>query len=801
MKLVTIILNSFLLTIIGLTLAMLPVSEVRAQANAEQRRLEAQAQSQGQSTSETALPTNIPRSAEESATGVYYDSEGYAVQTRKTETKPLPMSADFLYLVMMLGIGAFIGRLIKYPEKTTDTWIAVAASAIMVGATIMAIMGSKKDIHAGEYKIDVREDGTVNNMQADAIREQIKSYRELESLAGKKWKIEAAGAAAYFGASAYALMKHMRAGAALQACSDALYAAIGTFSPVCSSMTPAAPEACRQLAACNAATAQLNVLNADFIGGPTEPSMTAGMRIRTESMTAIQATALCTPAAPLCSSVITSEVSLNLTYGDPSIIEAAITQNDPQAPFIDAEILRFVDQGHHQELWNNRLEFDSPYKNLFVSIKPEVFEQGLSILSPTLRSYEQDRFANGELSSIEVNDLKQYISLSHSYSYSRLNRLNTRNQNMIKSLIAQHLISSANAWSAKEFGLAGGAAVAYYTATKSNSRWLDSMLATPKWRSVVFGIAGTVAAATAVISKKTEGTMGENAEKLEALLADVLKLQNMPGVYTSPGQQSPGVQTSLAPTQIQSPQLATGTVQAPCLRDEKGCVKLESEIKADPGITDFGSTMSNLASLSGKVADGVMGSDSLSEGTMSDVEALAAQQGAVNKLSKRTAEALNKKLKEAGKDPVDLDALTDSALRSLQAATIRSLKNNPEGRDSLASTFGMKSLAIPGSGRAAVGDLERDEAVESALAEGGGPTGVGAAGTGNGFDFNFDFDDEVADSSNAYGDTLGLMGDMVDLQDYEAIDDIVSNRDVSLFQIITVRYFKSGFPRLFEIEE
>jgi hypothetical protein len=780
MKMFRSVLNLLVITIIGLTLCALPVGEARAQSS-----------TRGNS---SALPDHAPRSAEESATGVFYDSDGYAVQARKTETKGVnDLSADFLYLIMMLGIGAFMGRIIKYQKKSPDTWVAIAASVIMIGATIMAIMGSKKRIHAGEYKIEVRQDGTVNNMQADAIREQIKSYRELESLAGKKWKIEAAGAAAYFGAAGYAYMLYMQEQAGLTACSTSLQTAQMTFAATCS---PLNPESCRQAAACANAHAHLATLHTT-INAPPAPSEAMAGAVEGASMSAVAATNMCLPASTVCSSVITGSVVPNLTAGNPSVIDAPVGNFAP--PSIDAEVLKFVEQSQHHKLWESELQFQSPYQNLFYSIKPEVYKQGLFVLSSQFETFEQKRFEQGALSSLDLNQLKHYVSLSQSLSYARLEHINAKNQSLLKGLITEHFISSAHAWGAKEFGLAGGAALAYYTSSRSTAVWLDSFLATPKWRAIVFGIAGTVAAASSLISKKTEGTMGENAKKLEDLLADVMRLQTGARAFVAPSQQSPGVQRGLSPTQIQSPNLNTDLAKQPCIKDGKNCAKLESQITSNPGLTDFGTTMSNLASLSGKVADGMMGSGDLSAATLGDIDALAAKQGVARQLTSRAAEAMNKRLKEAGREPVDLQAVTDSALRSLQAATIRSLNADPNARDALASSFGVEPLAIPGSGNAAVAGIDR-EVVESALAAGGGPTGVGSAAPG-GFDFNFDFDDGLGNYDGDFTSAMLGSDGMIHVDDYEAIDDIVSNRDVSLFQIITVRYFKSGYPRLFEINE
>lgn len=789
MKAFKAILNLSLMTIIGLTLCALPVGEARAQAQAEQRRLDAQNASQGNS---PALPTNIPQSAEESASGVFYDSEGYAVQTRSASTEEAnTLSADFLYLIMMLCIAAFMGRLIKYKKWSSDVWVAIAASTIMVGAVIMAIMGSKSRIHARDYKVEVKEDGTVNNMQADAIREQIKSYRELESLAGKKWKIEAAGAAAFAGAGAYALMKHMKANAKIKACQSAAVTHLGAMTTACAA--PGGQAACKEVAFCQATVSHMGTLDASFMG-PPENSVAAGAKIETLSTTAKGAAQGCTGASALCVETIVTDVDMNLTYGVPVLA----AQSEPE---LDHSILKFVNASALSEFWDNQLRFSSPYLSFFEPDLENITYHHDPHINSALTTYETKRFMAGQVQSLSVTQLPAMLTSAKNLSYQKLISVNQNQQNKLKSLIAESFFSQAHAWGVKEFGLAGAAAVAYYTTSKKTATWLDSYMYSPQNRAIVFGIAATVATGSALLSKKTEGQMGGNAKKLEELLADIERLQNSSSAFTSPSQQRPGVQTGLAPSNIQAPVLANSGEKTPCIRDDKGCVNVESAIKNDPGLTDFGSTMSNLATLSGKVADGMMGTDSLSEGVMGDVEALAGMQGVANKLLNRAQEEHSKKLTELSKKPVDLGKITDNALRNLQAATVRSLNEDQGSRDTLASNFGLSPLSIPGKpGSGAISETDREE-LESALADGGGATGVGAADA-KGLDFNFNFDDGTTDGQGQENlAMLGVDGMSVELDDYEAIDDIVSNRDVSLFQIITVRYFKSGFPRLFEIEE
>jgi hypothetical protein len=764
------LLNHLMLVLVAFTLMALPVTEAHAQLGGIQG-------NQPQAVNDEA--------SRDSSTGLEYDSEGMAFKTKEVKTSDV-MNGDFLTLVLLLAIGVFVGRLMRYVKWTGDTRLAIAASVIMVGATIMALMGARSRINADTYKVEIRQDGSVNNMQADAIREQAQSYRELESLAGKKWKIEAAGAAAFTGAAVFAMVRHAQLTAAIASCERATE--VGTANAYTASV-------------CAAAVGPAKLAQAGIQAAEFAPTSCMGKLIADQKAAAAASTAApCPVAAGPCKlamakklSEMTCDPAGGAAYSSPELQE--YYASNPAEKHFQGLLGGLVNDQHVFDLWKLSNSNSFPYERLFY---PRLPTDDSLLTADKLVRYEQLRFEQGAISSTSVEEVSLKLSQSLKLTDETLKVTHTQQQRRLFSLLTEAAIPSAHAWGAKEFGLGGGIALVFVGAYTKLGASLDRMMTGPKGRSTVYGVAAGISAAAAVISKRAEGQYGKNADKLEGLLEDMYRLQNMPLAYTGQRQQMPGAAGVLPNSAVRPSRLTAEGEKTPCMHvvnSDGSCKSFSSELGKSSDFSDMGAQMASFVGLTGKVADSFMDSDSLSAGDMANVEALANQQAFANSALRQARAQNDELLKKLGLNSFDHENAVKGLRDDLRKAVISSQRENPQGFNQLASAlgFGDRSSA-PTDARA---NEALAEAAESVLSEGMADAGVDIPT----MDFKFDFDEGFAfDDSRAVFNEQGMMVDIKG-SDYEATGDIVNNRDVSLFQIITVRYFKSGFPRLFELKD
>ena len=166
---------------------------------------------------------------------------------------------------------------------------------------------------------------------------------------------------------------------------------------------------------------------------------------------------------------------------------------------------------------------------------------------------------------------------------------------------------------------------------------------------------------------------------------------------------------------------------------------------------------------------------------------------------KKLEDGINAKLQAENKKPLNFRALEDGAANNLRAATLRTLSSLPEGaRGSLASFAGGGS--VPGGAASTMPSPLMDSVLagqDGGILEGDG----GAVGDGGKMDNPPNYDFLGADNKTDLNAELdGLEGEDKKNYDYQAYpqNDIIDNKDASLFEIVTIRYFKTAYPRLFE---
>lgn len=781
------LIHSLALALISFTLSALPIQEARAQAVTTERESLVQDENGNQ-------PNVVkgPQSEEESAVGVYYDSEGYAVVTKRIQTEggAFQETSDALTMVLLIAIGVFAARLWKYRPMTTDMKIAMAAGVIMIGATIHALATAKKNIDDKEYKVTIREDGTVTNMQREAIEQEIKSYQELEKLAGIKWKIESAGAVAFTGAAGMAMMNAARWNAARTGCQDALIA----------NNCPAA------------FTAQVEQEAALEITTGSSLSDQAAIQVRQGRVQALTnsclgaappATAAAAIAAAHAGCMEAHRLAVSQTAGGAAAALQTPMSHPSSGEGLELFVFDFYDRAITESelisLWTDRsLIHSSPYQGLFVNNSAITkFDQRLH---SGLRGFDANRFNNGQLASLSVDQYYLLKDRSERYLEGKLEAQVERHARSLKTMLGQLVLSDAHAFGMKELGLTGAVLGFFISTFMRQANILDRMMATPRRRALAYGIAAGISVAAAILSKKIEGKMGENVKKLQELLKQMDRLKDTSVAGTGNTTVTPNLYESLAPRNIQQPTRLSDDERLPCPNPSTDgkCPSMKEEFEKQSAISSFGAPMATLATSTGQMADNMLGNDPLGAASLADANNLASQGAVADRMLDHARKSYNDVLKKRGGAPFDFDKESNKFRDELKRATIKSLQDTKGGNSAVAA-FGSGGLRpIPESANKPV---ELDEEAVAALME-EAPVEKNDGNKGDEMNFEFFGEDEFAYDPNLDNAIMGADGLIRDIDGGgESTDDIVNNRDVSLFQIITVRYFKSGFPRLFELNE
>lgn len=231
---------------------------------------------------------------------------------------------------------------------------------------------------------------------------------------------------------------------------------------------------------------------------------------------------------------------------------------------------------------------------------------------------------------------------------------------------------------------------------------------------------------------------------------------------------------------------------------------------------DLKSQIGNISTM----ADGINGTGTLSTGTMSSAAALAAQANALRSNLNSKQQKIQDMLNRNKNNKLDLAKRANAIKSDLLKTVGKELEKRGSTPAKMLASFG------------ASGSLTSKYAATSSYGDGSG-SGVGAGGTGAGANGSETLDpskikntaaavdvglgsSELSEAAKAgsnetngidplagqsAADTAGKNGDgtkTATMDDYDLKNDINLNKDVDLFKVITNRYQKSAYPRLFK---
>ncbi|MCO4754966.1 MAG: hypothetical protein KC478_10835 [Bacteriovoracaceae bacterium] len=411
-----------------------------------------------------------------------------------------------------------------------------------------------------------------------------------------------------------------------------------------------------------------------------------------------------------------------------------------------------------------------------------------------LKTYENNKFKKGEVRSLSLDE---YQNFSELYGYNELDDDSQKGMKNLLAVAAEKGIDLMFPKAEANFGnlliLVGGALLALILI---NNTIFDLMLGSGTKRAITytafivavgFGIKATNDDLTAIRS---------NIDKLNEIINNLSDLSSGPMAQHVENQGGGG-----GGGKIDRPQIDPNGDQielaleddkpTPCLggSNPNGCNNIQDKYKTASALEglNLGADLSSAASTTAGIGDDLSNTKTLNSGTIGKLNGLIDKKGSLFKNNRRLADMLNKSRKGAKQGPLDLTASGNKMFGDMQKAMLQKIKDDKLNPGQLLSSAG-----IPTASKKSKDASKTTAKGPQAPVQKGGK----AAAKPKKPKLDFGFGDDEASVANA--DSAAEMDDPNAIGEDEeyVLDDIVKDEGASLWQIISVRYLKSGYNRL-----
>jgi len=328
---------------------------------------------------------------------------------------------------------------------------------------------------------------------------------------------------------------------------------------------------------------------------------------------------------------------------------------------------------------------------------------------------------------------------------------------------------------------------------QANATWFDRMMFSPLKRATIFGITAGLSMGAAAVTSSNMTKIENNIKKLDEILKET-------GSATTTTSLAFGIdQNARIPIVIPSSTSTSSALPSyfPCTmvgNQRQGCGSVASAItqtlndNALKGFTLDGSnsSLAQLSQLSGKMADGIQGQSNLSQGALDSIGSLANKNAMAQKLMNDAFKKIDDQAKKYGQGSLNLAGMNKKILGDIQAASYKALQARGYSPASAALALG------------AMDPMTKDEQKKAGASEksftsipdggmGGFQAGAPSFGGGSLVPNEEGVSKENLNATNA---SEGAVIDM------SKVGDINNESNVSIFDILTQRYFKSGLDKL-----
>jgi len=338
----------------------------------------------------------------------------------------------------------------------------------------------------------------------------------------------------------------------------------------------------------------------------------------------------------------------------------------------------------------------------------------------------------------------------------------------------------------------GGAAAGILLSTVSSlGPMVDTYLLTPMKRGIIWGVLAGLSFMASQASQKQLDKIEENIKKIDQLIAELEKQSKAINAQNIASQKV-DIANGVRSVNGQDITLGSNGQKTPCIASSgnTNCTSMQATMTALPDFAGLPDSMKTLASNFAKLGDNMSGTDRLSASTLSSASALGNKAGAINKSLRKKQADLNSLRKKNGQKEIDFDGDQRKLLSRMNGAVKGALQ---KGNMSPAGFFAAVN-ATPFSNTVKEdpkGDLKKVGVANTSAA----PIKKLAAPAHD----DFDLKDALESNDSgvlADGSKEGSANDLYDMKGTE----INPDNGISIFELISNRYQKSGYPKLLEEE-
>ncbi len=681
-------------------------------------------------------------------------AQAESVKTDKISDK------DLMGTLTMTVAGTIASRLYKY-KMTTDVMLAAAGGAAFIGGEVMAYFKLKEVMKGMELQITRDKNGNINKEQIEALERLKKSYEEAKKTAQTKKTLQMAAAAAFAAAGVMAYTMATADLSALTTCTTGVTTALTTIST--------------SVAA-------------------TCASLTAG--VYTAALGA-----QCTAESTTCSTAIGTYSNSLMAY------EMSRQASGPSGP----ALAQTTTEGKALQTSQAALSASCP---LYTSAASAALN---SACSPLVPLNDQGTSGGAGLEFAMSSPVIKNLLKDENAKAQMIAELSKPNSMVVKYINqAFNLIfppAQAELFSA--MGIASSAAISYILATSATvGPTIDMFLLIPQKRAMAWGVlAGLTFAATSA-TENVISQIDANISKIDQILKSMYMMSNG-ATATQLANKQPAIQnTTRTNKQMQFNETDYGEVDLtkdggsalPCYTggDATKCKSFEDSVKDLPSFANLNAeSQLQLKSILG-TANGFNGTSRISSGTLKGASNMAGTANALKAALERAAKKNADALKNA-KSKLNPEAESKKLSGLIEKNMNDGLKKSKSTPASMyASMYGGKSAVGGASSTATPASTDKVAAVAPVVpganvvdisGAGGEKTDLGITGMETGkTELSAEEQAKLDAATTAAANAAGM-------DQYDLKNDISNDSTSSIFDLISNRYQKSGYPRLFKVKE
>ncbi len=649
--------------------------------------------------------------------------------------------SDMMATLTMTTVGLLTSRLYTC-KLSTDMLVAAAGGAAFVAGEILSTIKLRKVMKDLETEISRDKNGNINREQIAALERLKKSYEEAKATAGTKKMLQKAAAAAFLAAAAIAYTLDSTEKTMFQACK-------GTLT--------AEGAACLNLGSVTGPN--IGVLQSLELGRLI-PKPSATGKATEEANMAAEKAAQATTTATASTLASTYSATCSTVYGS----------------------------------------WACPFAKTCAAAPPKV-SAACDAIMPTLS--QTSGFCPAALSLTASTTNSDYFNMAMTPKNPAL---------MLSMILGNKLFSPAQADLFTPLGIASSAAISFLMMTsKTLGASIDSYLLAPMNRAIIWGVlSGLTFAATAStdnVIRKIEA----NIMKIDVILNSMNSLAA--GATGSQVVRSNAyVQTTIKPNSNLDLS-ATNYDEVDLSGEVNGslpCFTSKDSSKC-PGFDEVGKNLSGFDSLSAdsqqqilgilKTANGFNGTSKITKGSLEGAAKLAGQSAAIQAAYEKARKNASDSLK-ANKSKISLEEREKQLSAQLEKNIKDGLSNGKTDANSmLASMYGGRvgSSAVAAASSSSEKKPEEEAALKKSAAAAtivdiGGAAAVPTSDVGLGMNESKELSLEKV---NAYNEAQKATGVTMDDYDLKA-NEITKDSSTSIFELISNRYQRTGYQRLFE---